>query len=721
MKKLCLAFLLASVLLCLLSLSTFAAERYVTRYTFDTAAELDDFSLNDAQWTVEDGKLCTTSGSGSAILTYDIPAAYAGMDFDVDVDFIGHTSTGGILIGGEFDGMPAQPTTFFGYDCFTGSDGSKAALGLYNQNGAWNGNIVVGQSDINTVDLHLTVAVRGNTLTYRVFTLDGSTQYFGTSYTIGVVDRDIYTAMGGKVGLRKFFSDGGAFDNFTLTVYPDVLPGELSKADAPQDFSMRCSVVPENRTVLFFGMQDTKNGFAAVLNQPYETVGLYAIQNGTYALLAEKKCPIPSEARSFKVSVIGQIAYVYYQDNLLVDFEEDYPKIEFPLDDYAAGKTGYAVAGGTVSDLTVSAEELSTVTDGYLNPVTVGADPDVLFYEGTYYLYNRATSGSSIFRASISPDLVHWTTKTIVFTKEESYTATGYMSPNVFYHDGVFYLFYAAKNPSGDSRLYCATSDSPLGPFTHKRGQVPLHEVSEIGGHPFMDDDGRFYLTYCRFGKGNAIWIEELTLEEDGVTPVDGTLRELIVPKYEYEINGFGRISEGGVIKKHNGYYYMIYASGHYKSDYGESYAVAENVLGPYTRYEYNDILSAHSKMNGVGDSVFISSPDGTELFMVYHCHKDMQTVESRNTCIDRIRFVQNPDGGPDLLQVLGPTVTEQEMPSNMYRYDLNRDGRTSLIDALICIKFAVNTKVYDGRYDINGDCRNGVSDAVALLDYMWA
>ena len=165
----------------------------------------------------------------------------------------------------------------------------------------------------------------------------------------------------------------------------------------------------------------------------------------------------------------------------------------------------------------------------------------------------------------------------------------------------------------------------------------------------------------------------------------------------------------------------MIYASGHYKSDYGESYAVAENVLGPYTRYEYNDILSAHSKMNGVGDSVFISSPDGTELFMVYHCHKDMQTVESRNTCIDRIRFVQNPDGGPDLLQVYGPTVTEQEMPSNMYRYDLNRDGRTSLIDALICIKFAVNTKVYDGRYDVNGDCRNGVSDAVALLDYMWA
>ena len=35
-------------------------------------------------------------------------------------------------------------------------------------------------------------------------------------------------------------------------------------------------------------------------------------------------------------------------------------------------------------------------------------------------------------------------------------------------------------------------------------------------------------------------------------------------------------------------------------------------------------------------------------------------------TCIDRIKFVPNPDGGADLLSVHGPTVTPQPLPSGL-------------------------------------------------------
>ena len=35
-------------------------------------------------------------------------------------------------------------------------------------------------------------------------------------------------------------------------------------------------------------------------------------------------------------------------------------------------------------------------------------------------------------------------------------------------------------------------------------------------------------------------------------------------------------------------------------------------------------------------------------------------------TCIDRIKFVPNPDGGADLLSVYGPTVTPQPLPSGL-------------------------------------------------------
>ena len=69
-----------------------AKERYEVRYTFEDPAALGDFSCAAGQWEIRDGKLCTTEGDGSAYLFYDIPSAYAGMDFDVDVDFLGHVS-----------------------------------------------------------------------------------------------------------------------------------------------------------------------------------------------------------------------------------------------------------------------------------------------------------------------------------------------------------------------------------------------------------------------------------------------------------------------------------------------------------------------------------------------------------------------------------------------------------------------------------------------------
>ena len=94
---------------------------------------LNDFSSADAltgletqgNWRVQDGTLETQGTGGSAFLTYTLPAAFAGKDFRVEVDFLGHTSTGGILIGGIGDGLAKAPTSFFGYDCFIGANGKK--------------------------------------------------------------------------------------------------------------------------------------------------------------------------------------------------------------------------------------------------------------------------------------------------------------------------------------------------------------------------------------------------------------------------------------------------------------------------------------------------------------------------------------------------------------------------------------------------------------------
>lgn len=84
---------------------------------FSDAASLSDFSSIKGNWNIQNGTLSTGSGTGSAYLTYTIPVEYAGKDFRAEVDFLGHTSTGGLLIGG-IGAVSGQPKEFFGYDFF---------------------------------------------------------------------------------------------------------------------------------------------------------------------------------------------------------------------------------------------------------------------------------------------------------------------------------------------------------------------------------------------------------------------------------------------------------------------------------------------------------------------------------------------------------------------------------------------------------------------------
>ena len=744
MKKQRRGVLLAALLVLFMLPVAAAAQEATMIYQndFSTANALDDFETK-GNWRVRDGALYAEGTSGSVYLMYTLPAAFAGQDFRVEVDFLGHTSTGGILIGGIGDSLATAPTDFLGYDCFIGTNGKKGALGCYGATGAWGGNIHVGADTVTARDLHLSATVRGNELTYLVTSLDGKTHYYGVTYTIGTSARDVYTAFGGKVGLRKFCTDSGRFDNFRVTLLAEpelpqrtkslALDGIALRASAglslqsgaltgsgaamtdaalAADFDLACLLDADGVSRFYFGMREA-DGYLFRIDKPDETVSLWKIENGSYTCLGTRACAVDGGARSVRIRVTGGVAALYFADNRTDT--APYPKLEMQLDGYAAGKFGVMLTDGTLASLSVGA---AAPYDGetYTNPVAAGADPDVLYYDGTYYLYNRISAGNAVFSVSTSPDLVHWTARRTVFWHTNDAETRSYMSPNVFYHDGVFYLFYAALNKNGENRVWYATATSPYGPFLPQAAQKPLHDIAEIGGHPYRDDDGRLYMSFVRFGGGNHIWLEEVTMQDGVVTPVAGTATLAVSPTEAYENDGYGSIAEGGVLYKHNGLYYMIYASGHYKGHYGESYAVAEQILGPYTKYAYNEILPHNAAVDGVGDGIFVPSPDGKELFMVYHSHAEPGKVEPRQTCIDRVKFVPDENGGPDILTVYGPTTTAQPVPSDTARGDLDGDGKMTLHDVLLLCLSLGNGKPYSGIADIDKNGTNDIQDALKLL-----
>ena len=712
----------------------------------------NDFSKSDllgceetGNWQIADGVLKTESGSGSAYLTYRIPEEYKGCNYRIDVDFLGHTSTGGIMIGATGNSLSLKPKIFHGFDCFISSSGTKAALGCYNDLGNWSGNICNTDEYLPLGDLHLTVFVRDNEFVYRVYSLDKETQYCGISYTLGTSELESYSAYSNVVGLRKFYSDAGCFDNFSITVYTDdILPvmnntvnfdgisfaastltkngnafsgsgAMLSTAPLQENFKATLTLTPCNISKLLFGMTDEKNGYAFTIDKNEEKVALYRIKDGKYILLGERSTPVGDKSYLTYVSVHDKVVSVLFDA-----YQSDgaaFPDFELEIPDYTAGKFGIWLEGGEVESLSIT-DSKGKVGETYLNPVFVGADPEVRYFDGTYFAYRRVSEGKNVVRAYTSPDLVHWTERNIVFTHKDSYTPNSYMSPNVICYDGVYYLFMACKNAEGKHRITYSSSSSPYGPFEFI-GDTPtfLHDdVSEIGGIPFIDDDGKVYLAFARFGNGNHSYIEEFILSGGRVTPVQGTLSHIVSPQFEYEIDGFGNISEGGIIYKHNGYYYATYASGHYLGHYGQSYLVSENILGPYKLYEYNEIIPHNSAVDGVGDGMFVESPDGTELWFVYHQHAAVGTVEPRQTRIDKVQFIKNPDGGPDIMTINAPSTTPQTVPSFNGRFDLNKDGYASLADLFVLLQRQSKKPEYKGTFDLDGNGREDFNDSVTLI-----
>lgn len=324
-------------------------------------------------------------------------------------------------------------------------------------------------------------------------------------------------------------------------------------------------------------------------------------------------------------------------------------------------------------------ENDSTYTNPVGGEIRMG-DPFVMKHGRRYYLYG--TAGGRSFSAWTSTDLVHWEDMGQVrHHDEDSWGRSSFWAPEAFHYDGRFYLAYSAQRDRDEGfRLCLAAADGPEGPFEDI--YAPWCDVgwSTIDAHVFVDDDGTPYLYFAKvgvleppndgvtertlFGK-----IYGMRLKEDLSAPAgepvlcveaDQPWEEL--PAEQSPINLRVECNEGAFVLKHDGRYYMTYSAGHYASPrYGIGYAVAEHPLGPWTKPDNNPLAVADPEVgvSGPGHNSITSSPDGSELFVVYHAHADPEHPSGRRTVnIDRLVI---EDGR---MRMLGPTRSPQPMPS---------------------------------------------------------
>lgn len=338
----------------------------------------------------------------------------------------------------------------------------------------------------------------------------------------------------------------------------------------------------------------------------------------------------------------------------------------------------------------------------YVNPLPVRlGDPYVLHTGDIYYLYG--TSRPNGFEAYRSADLVHWQPVGQVYTcdKERSWGTGAFWAPEVYKVKDKYYMFYSAQwrhNPTNELenfRIGVAVADSPEGPFADLSDK-PVFDPGYpiIDADVFFDSDGQAYLYYSRccykhavesdvaamarqkgwFNEVEESWVYGVKLNAD-FKGVSGEPVLLLRPpvsmadkQAEWESRSVTsrevnrRWTEGSVTFRKGDTYYIMYSANNFAgANYAVGYATSTSPLGPFQKASNNPVLQKNTatggSVTGTGHNSITWSPDGKEMFCVYHA-RTTATGDKRVVFIDRMTV---KDGK---ITVKGPTTTPQLVPS---------------------------------------------------------
>ena len=323
---------------------------------------------------------------------------------------------------------------------------------------------------------------------------------------------------------------------------------------------------------------------------------------------------------------------------------------------------------------------------GYQNNLTDGAaDPMILTANGKYYLYS---TGGSAFYVKISSNLRSWVKQSTPILKlsDTAWAKQNGWAPEAYFYNGRYYLVFSAMNANGIHCIDIAVSDSPNGQF-RPLADTPFYApgYSVIDASLFFDDDGRIYLYYSKDCSTNTV-DGRRTSQTWGIevkSDFSGTIGKAVListPDQSWEmISGDPLWNEGPVVFKENGTYYLLYSANYYRSqNYSVGYATAKSPLTFFTKPKNNRILQGNGKtVTGPGHCNIFRSPDGSELYIVYHVHTVPPTIDKgRSAAIDRL--LVNGDG---TLSVAGPSLLLMPVPSGVNGFIRVHDGFSVTVD----------------------------------------
>ena len=249
------------------------------------------------------------------------------------------------------------------------------------------------------------------------------------------------------------------------------------------------------------------------------------------------------------------------------------------------------------------------------NPVLHGvADAGVLKYNGEYYLMGVHTDGGMY----ASPNLVDWTGPTHAFSMNNDWTPgpaaqdRRIHASDFAYVNGTFHHYWSVNywgEPRMTVRIGHATADSVLGPY-----REPVTDTwfdSRIDAHFFKDRDGTPYFYSVKFAEGNVIYGQKMA---DPWTRVGTPKFLLSAHPNTWEARAHS-INEGPEVDGYRGRYYMLYASNHVGTKWGQ-YAIgvaeADHPLGFNNATKYDHPVLGPTNEDRLTAAATVHVPIGT-------------------------------------------------------------------------------------------------------------
>ena len=261
------------------------------------------------------------------------------------------------------------------------------------------------------------------------------------------------------------------------------------------------------------------------------------------------------------------------------------------------------------------------------------ADPTIFQDGDTYYLYGTSPQSGTGFWVYQSKDLKNWegpcgANDGYALSIGESWGTWGFWAPQVFKHNGRYYMAYTANE-----QIAIASADSPLGPFRQDQPHMLPANIRQIDPFVFFDGDTP-YLFHVRLLQGNRIFVSEMTPDLQSLK--EETTRQCIVAEQPWE-NTDRRdwsVSEGPTVVKMGKTYYLFYSCNDFRNpDYAVGYATAKSPLGPWKKQKQPIISRTLVGQNGTGHGDLFQDAQGQWQY-VMHTHDSASNVSPRRTAI---------------------------------------------------------------------------------------